>query len=72
MAKYLIERVGAGKFAVGEIVDLTDKQADFYKSKIKLIKQSEAVKLEVATPKPKPDESPKPKFSSKKKSKAST
>lgn len=69
MAKYLVERIGAGKLAVGEVVDLTDKQAEFYKAKVKLIKEKEAVKLEVATPKPKPED--KPKQSTKSKTKAS-
>jgi len=77
MAKYLVEKLGAGKFAVGSLVELTTSQAEFYKRKIRLIPdqapakveqlESQESRLEVATPKPKP----KRKTSAKKQTKTS-
>ena len=53
MAKYLIERNGCGKFAVGEVVELSDSQAAFYAAKVKQLSETAEQSLEVATPKPK-------------------
>lgn len=50
MAKYLVEKFGAGAHKVGSIVELTEAQAAFYAAKVRLIESDES-KLEVATPK---------------------
>ena len=55
MDKFLVERLGAGKYRVGSIVELTESEAKFYSKKVKLIpSEKPKAKLEVATPKPKP------------------
>lgn len=55
MDKFLVERLGAGKYRVGSIVELTDSEAKFYSKKVKLIpSEKPKAKLEVATPKAKP------------------
>ncbi len=55
MDKFLVERLGAGKYRVGSVVELTDSEAKFYSKKVKLIpSEKPKAKLEVATPKAKP------------------
>jgi len=55
MDKFLVERLGAGKYEVGSVVELTDSEAKFYSKKVKLIPEEKPkAKLEVATPKAKP------------------
>ena len=55
MDKFLVERLGAGKYRVGSIVELTESEAKFYSKKVKPIpSEKPEVKLEVATPKAKP------------------
>ena len=55
MDKFLVERLGAGNYRVGSIVELTDSEAKFYSTKVKLIpSEKPKAKLEVATPKAKP------------------
>lgn len=49
-SRYLVERFGAGDLKVGSIVELTDKEAAFYSSKVRKIEDVEPAKLEVATP----------------------
>lgn len=50
MAKYLIERFGAGKYEVGSIAELSDGEAALYAAKIRKIELKAEPKLEVATP----------------------
>lgn len=55
MDKFLVERLGAGKYMVGSVVELTDSEAKFYSKKVRLIPEEKPkAKLEVATPKAKP------------------
>lgn len=62
MDKFLVERLGAGKYRVGSIVELTESEAKFYSKKVKLIpSEKPKAKLEVATPKTKPKPKPKAK-----------
>jgi hypothetical protein len=49
MAKYLVERFGAGSLEVGSVVELTEAEASFYASKVRKIEDEKT--LEVATPK---------------------
>ena len=53
MSKFLVERLGAGSYKVGSIVELTDSEALFYASKIRRLPDTGPEKLEVATPKTK-------------------
>ena len=54
MASYLVTGRGAGKLAVGEVVDLSDRLASFYAAKLQKVAEPKVNRLEVGTPKPKP------------------